>query len=151
MAKKPVKPKVEQNKFKAEKKKAERPKQRAPEDAKIQLAPGTKLQKLDRAGKVRCECTVEESGYRYGKAVFRSLSASAAAAAKDLGLAGKSFNGYVFWGLPKPGGKNTLERMDHLFRRYSEVAMQLARTPEQKSGCLENVRKHIVQLQALTQ
>ena len=60
-------------------------------------------------------------------------------------------NGYVFWGLTKPGRQNTLDRMDHFFRRYSEVATQLARVPEQKAGCLERVRKHIAQLQAVAQ
>jgi hypothetical protein len=150
MAKRTAKAKIEQEKMKA--KKAGKQKQHAQEAAAgMQLANGTKLQKLDRAGTVRCECIVEEGGYRYGKTVFRSLSAAAAAAAQDLGLAGKSFNGYVFWGLTKPGRQNTLDRMDHFFRRYSEVATQLARVPEQKARCLERVRKHIAQLQAVAQ
>ena len=119
-----------------------------PEATGPQLSVGTKLQKLDREGNVRCECTVEEGGYRYEKTVFRSLSAAAAAAAKDLGLAGKSFNGYVFWGLTKPGVKNTLDRVEHLFRRYSEAALQLSRDPKQKASCLERVRKHVEHLQA---
>ena len=120
-------------------------------EAAAQLPVGTKLQKLDREGEVRCECTVEEGGYRYGKTVFRSLSGAAAAAAKDLGLAGKSFNGYVFWGLTKPGVKTTIERVEQLFQRYSEAALQLSRDPKQKTSCLERVRKHVEQLQAIAQ
>jgi hypothetical protein len=148
MAKKTSKVKGEQ----ARKPKGEKTAQhKQPEVTGPQVPVGTKLQKLDRAGEVRCECSVEEGGYRYGKTVFRSLSSAAAAAAKDLGLAGKSFNGYVFWGLTKPGRKNTLERMDHLFRRYSEMATQLARNPEQKASCLEHIRKQIAQLQVAAQ
>lgn len=49
--------------------------QKAQRDSVVpELPVGTKLQKLDREGKVRCECTVEEGGYRYGKTVFRSLT-----------------------------------------------------------------------------
>ncbi len=61
-------------------------------------APGTVLQKRDRHGAVRCECTVEEAGVRYAGNVYRSLSAAAMAAAKDLGLTNKTQNGFVFWG-----------------------------------------------------
>jgi Protein of unknown function (DUF2924) len=146
MAKKTSKVKVDEPKQKGHKSvKKGHPK------AAAQLAVGTKLQKLDRQGKTRCECTVEEGGYRYGKTVFPSLSAAAAAAAKDLGLAGKSFNGYVFWGLAKPGVKPTIERVEQLFRRYSEAALQLSRDPKQKATCLERVQKHVEQLQAVAQ
>ena len=115
------------------------------------LVPGTVLRKLDRKGKTRCECTVEAEGYRYKGTVYGSLSGAAAAAAKDVGLSGTSFNGYVFWGLTKPGVKNTLERVEQLFRRYSEAALQLSRDPKQKTSCLERVRKHVEQLQAVAQ
>ncbi len=46
-------------------------------------APGTLLQKRDRHGAVRCECTVEEGGIRHAGHFYRSLSAAAMAAAKD--------------------------------------------------------------------
>jgi uncharacterized membrane protein len=49
-------------------------------------APGTLLQKRDRHGAVRCECTVEADGIRYAGKIYKSLSAAAMAAAKDLGL-----------------------------------------------------------------
>src|SRR4051812_39789205 len=99
------------------------------------LAPGTVLKKLDRAGKTRCELTVEAGGYKYKSTVYSSLSAAAAAAAKDLGLSGTSFNGYVFWGLTKPGG-DAVSRLEHLWQRYSNAAVQLASGPE-KAATLE--------------
>jgi hypothetical protein len=55
-------------------------------------APGTVLQKLDRHGAVRCECTIEEGGIRYAGTLYRSISAAAMAAAKHLGLANKTQN-----------------------------------------------------------
>lgn len=61
--------------------------------------PGTVLQKRDRQGEVRCECTVETDGIRYRDTLFPSLSAAAMAAARDLGLASKTQNGFAFWGL----------------------------------------------------
>src|SRR5580698_3428978 len=64
-------------------------------------APGTVLRKLDRHGAVRCECTIEEGGIRYAGTLFRSISAAAMAAAKDLGLANRTQNGYAFFGLTK--------------------------------------------------
>gem|GEM_PF-2678366 len=51
---------------------------------------GTVLQKRDRHGAVRCECTIEESGIRYAGKVYRSLSSAAMAAAKDLALNNKT-------------------------------------------------------------
>ena len=83
--------------------KVTKPKSSAPKAEPPALVPGTVLRKLDRKGKPRCECTVEAEGYRYKGTVCGSLSRAAAAAAKDLRLAGKSFNGYVFWGLTRPG------------------------------------------------
>ena len=62
-------------------------------------APGTVLQKKDRQGVARCECTVEEDGIRFKGTLYRSLSAAAMAASKDLGLGGQAQNGFLFWGL----------------------------------------------------
>src|SRR5262249_7360062 len=64
-------------------------------------APGTLLQKRDRHGAVRCECTVEADGIRYAGKLYRSLSSAALAAAKDLGLTNKTQNGFIFWGITK--------------------------------------------------
>lgn len=63
---------------------------------------GTVIQKRDRYGAVRCECTVDESGIRYKGKLYGSLSGAAMAAATDLGLTNKTQNGFTFWGLTKP-------------------------------------------------
>ena len=65
-------------------------------------AVGTVIQKRDRHGVVRCECTVEPGGIRYSGTLYRSISSAALAAAKDLGRKNRSENGYVFWGLVRP-------------------------------------------------
>ena len=44
----------------------------------VALVPGTVPRKLDRAGTVRCECTVEAGGYKYDGKVYGSLSGAAA-------------------------------------------------------------------------
>jgi hypothetical protein len=47
------------------------------------------LDSLDRReGKVRCECTVENGGFRYAGKLYDSLSGAAVTAAKDLGFSG---------------------------------------------------------------
>src|SRR5687767_5410868 len=49
-------------------------------------APGTTLVKRDRDGRARCECQVEEGGFRYRGTLHRSLSGAASAAAEYLGI-----------------------------------------------------------------
>lgn len=90
-------------------------------------APGTVLPKKDRHGAVRCECIVEEGGIRYAGKVYRSLSAAAMAAAKDLGLANKTQNGWNFWGLTKPArhAGDPLVALDHAWERYRGRAAAL--------------------------
>jgi len=84
--------------------------------------PGTVLRKLDRKGNVRCECTVEADGIRYNGTLYRSLSAAAMAAAKDLGLGGKTQNGFSYWGLSKPPrkGVDPVASLDKAWQRYRE-------------------------------
>jgi len=84
--------------------------------------PGTVIQKRDRQGNVRCECTVEADGVRYKDTLYRSLSAAAMAAAKDLGLGGKTQNGFTFWGLSKPPrkGADPLAALDKAWTRYRD-------------------------------
>ena len=114
------------------------------------LAPGTVLRKTDRAGKVRCECTVDAAGYRYQGKIYSSLSSAAAAAAKDLGLSGKSFNGYVFWGLSKPSGRDPVHRVEHLWQRYSNAAGELLKGDgAAKVASLERLKQHAAQIRAL--
>jgi hypothetical protein len=69
-----------------------------PPDSRLP-AVGTVIQKRDRHGEVRCECTVEKEGIRYVGTLYRSISSAALAAAGDLGLKNKTQNGFVFWGL----------------------------------------------------
>ena len=88
---------------------------------------GTTIQKRDRYGTVRCECTVEEGGIRYNGELYRSLSAAAMAAAKDLQLTNKTQNGYTFWGLSKPlsATGDPLAALDRTWERYRGVAMSV--------------------------
>src|SRR5207302_9311719 len=66
----------------------------APRERDPRLPPvGTILQKRDRAGATRCECTIEEGGIRYNGELYKSLSGTAMVAAKDLGLVNKTQNG----------------------------------------------------------
>jgi len=129
---------------------------RSPKSAKPQstpkkapaLVPGTVLRKLDRKGKTQCECIVEAEGYRYKGTVHGTLSGAAAAAAKDLGLSGTSFNGYVFWGLTKPGRATALDRLEHLWNRYSSAALAMLKGAE-KAATVERVKQHQAQMKAV--
>ena len=96
-----------------------------PSPAPATRTPGTVLKKLDRTGAVRCECTVEADGFRFDGKLYSSISAAAVAAAKSLGLAGTSFNGYVFWGLAEPSGRDLAHRLDGLWQRYANAATAL--------------------------
>jgi hypothetical protein len=71
----------------------------APRERDERLPPvGTVLRRVDRHGNVRCECTIEEGGIRYNGTLYKSLSAAAIAATKDMGLKSKTMNGWSFWG-----------------------------------------------------
>jgi hypothetical protein len=108
--------------------------------------PGTVLRKLDRNGNVRCECTVEEDGVRYAGTVYRSLSAAAGAAAKDLGIKGAQ-NGYVFWSLVKPARQATearLVRLQKSWERYAICARAVLATAadDEKPELLAAIERH---------
>ncbi len=118
--------------------------------APIKLAPGTVLKKLDRAGDVRCECTVEAGGFRYDGKLYPSISAAAAAAAKVIGRAGSSFNGNVFWGVAKPSRRDLAHRLDHLWQRYTSTATALLNTDgAEKAASVERLREHLAEFKAL--
>lgn len=121
----------------------------APTQAAAALTPGAVLRKTDREGKVRCECTVEDGGFRYAGELYGSLSGAAAAAAKALKLSGTSFNGDVFWGL-KPSGRDPLHRVEDLWQRYSNAASLLLKAggPE-KAAALERLRQHAAQIKTI--
>jgi Protein of unknown function (DUF2924) len=126
------------------------PKRTTTPAAPIALTPGTVLRKTDRNGKVRCECAVEPGGYRYEGKLYGSLSGAAAAAAKAVGLSGTSFNGYVFWGLSQPAGRDPLHRVEHLWRRYSNATAQALKAggPE-KAALLARLRQHAAQIKSI--
>ena len=89
----------------------------APRDPRLP-AEGTILTKTNRAGK-KVTCTVTALGACYKGSEFKSLSAAAVAAAKDLGISG-SQNGYIFWGLvkPRPAIKDPVEALTKAWGRY---------------------------------
>jgi len=114
-------------------------------------APGTLLQKRDRHGAVRCECTVEEGGIRYRDQLYRSLSGAAMAAAKDLGLANKTQNGFAFWGITKPSRKpgDPLVALNRAWERYLTHAEGLTKAAEKPEGLLPALDQHSKAMEAL--
>jgi hypothetical protein len=119
-------------------------------------APGTLLQKRDRHGAVRCECTVEADGIRYAGKVFKSLSAAAMAAAKDLGLTNKTQNGFVFWGLSKPPRQpsDPLVAIERAWERYHgnvEALVKDGVTDENRAKVLTTIKKHVQMIESLRQ
>ncbi len=117
-------------------------------------APGTVLQKRDRHGAVRCECTVEAGGIRYVGNVYRSLSSAAMAAAKDLGLNNKTQNGFTFWGLSKPPRRSSdpLEALERAWERYHGNVAALVKagvTEENRSKVVATIRKHAQVIESL--
>ena len=117
-------------------------------------APGTVLQKKDRQGVVRCECTVEQDGIRYQGTVYRSLSAAAMAASKDMGLGGRAQNGFLFWGLIKQPTheKDPVAALERAWARYESRAkgiMAAGLSDESKAKVLTTVRKHAAALEGL--
>lgn len=107
---------------------------------------GTVIKKLDRHGKVRCQCTVAEEGIRYKGRVFGSLSGAAMAAALDLGLKNKTQNGFAFWGLDKPGRKlddpaGAVRKASQRFQKTAELAVK-ASTEENRAVVLAELGNH---------
>jgi hypothetical protein len=106
---------------------------------------GTVIRKLDRNGSVRCECTVEADGIRYGGQLYRSLSAAAVAAAADLGIKGAQ-NGYIFFGLSKPArpGEDPLSRLEKSWSCYEACARTVIATAaaERKPELMAAIERH---------
>lgn len=98
------------------------------------------------AGKKRCECVVEEKGFRYGGRLYPSLSAAAAAAASNLGL-NPSQNGFLFWGVSS-AARSPLEVLAHRFRRYSE-ALERSLTTRAAEGVRREALQHFATLKRL--
>jgi hypothetical protein len=117
-------------------------------------APGTVLQKKDRQGNMRCECTVEAGGVRYNGTIYRSLSSAAMAASKELGLGGQAQNGFLFWGLVKqaPREKDPIAALEHAWERFrarAEGVLKTAVTDENRAKVLSTVKKHVDALEGL--
>ncbi len=117
-------------------------------------APGTLLQKLDRHGAVRCECTVEADGIRYAGKLYKSLSAAAMAAAKELGLTNRTQNGFVFWGLSKPprAARDPLAAVNRAWERYHgnvEALVKDGVTDENRTQVVAAIRKHAELIETL--
>ena len=108
--------------------------------------PGTALQKRDRHGVVRCECIIEDGGIRYSGKVYRSLSSAALAAAQDLGLGGKTQNGFTFWGLSKPPRppSDPLVALSRAWERYHGQVEAFVKgvTNENRSIVVATIREH---------
>jgi len=128
----------------------------APRTPDPRLPPaGTVLRKRDRHGAVRCECTVEEDGaIRYAGKTYRSLSSAAMAAAKDLGLGGKTQNGFTFWGLSKPPRRpsDPLANLERAWERYHgnvEALVKNGVTDENRSKVVATIRKHVQVIESL--
>jgi hypothetical protein len=116
--------------------------------------PGTLLQKRDRHGAIRCECTVEAGGFRYAGQVYRSLSAAAMAAAKDLGLANKTQNGWTFWSITKPARSpsDPLAALERVWERYQgnvEALVKQGVTEENRSRVVTAISKHAQVIEGL--
>jgi hypothetical protein len=116
--------------------------------------PGTLLQKRDRHGAVRCECTVEAGGFRYAGEVYRSLSAAAMAAAKDLGLQNKTQNGWAFWLITKPSRRpsDPLAALEKVWERYHgniEALVKQGVTEENRSQVAAAISKHAQVIEGL--
>jgi hypothetical protein len=117
-------------------------------------APGTVLQKKDRQGEVRCECTVEAEGIRYQGTLYRSLSAAAMAASKDMGLGGRAQNGYLFWNIIRQPAreKDPVAALERAWERYesrAKVIVAAGLSDETKAKVLSTVRKHVAALESL--
>jgi hypothetical protein len=116
--------------------------------------PGTVLQKKDRQGTVRCECTVEENGIRYQGTLYRSLSAAAMAASKDMGLGGRAQNGFLFWGLIKQTVRagDPVAALEKTWARYETRAKVILETDldeELREKLQAVVRKHAAALEGM--
>lgn len=127
----------------------------APRTSDLRLpAAGTLLQKRDRHGAVRCECTVEEGGVRYAGKMYRSLSSAAVAAAKDLGLNNKTQNGFIFWGITKPPRppNDLLVALERAWERYHGNMQSLIKdgvTDENRTKVVATIRKHAQTIETL--
>jgi hypothetical protein len=98
-------------------------------------------------GTKRCQCTVEEGGFRYQGRLYGSLSAAASAAAQDDGLS-PSQNGYVFWGLAKAVAAADVPSLKKLWEKYLSCATRALRTTA-AAAVQKEARLHVAALSSL--
>jgi len=107
---------------------------KAPRPRDERLPPvGTILRRTDRHGNVRAECTIEQDGFRYAGTLYKTLSAAAIAAAKELGHTSTTQNGFLFWQVAKPTrperpARSSLGSLERAWERYRERAQQAAQS-----------------------
>jgi hypothetical protein len=105
----------------------------SPTDARMPSV-GTVIQKRDRAGAVRCECTVIDGGVEYAGARYTSVSAAAVAASKDLGLTAKTLDGWAWWGLKArtatAANRSSVDVLTRAFEKYRERVAALLRSAD---------------------
>jgi hypothetical protein len=104
-----------------------------PRDARLPEV-GAVIQKRDRKGELRSECKVIEGGIEYKGTIYKSLSAAALAASKDLGLGASTLDGWSWWGLKtRPAqpaakkGKDIGEALERAFTKYRDRASTIVK------------------------
>ena len=102
---------------------------------------GTVLTKKDRAGNVRCSCTITEGGFEYKGTEYRSLSAAAMAAAKDQGTKGM-INGFLYFGLATQPRRiaDPVEALAHAWERFHEKATSAFASAKDHEAALAKLR-----------
>jgi len=103
---------------------------------------------------VRCECTVEQDGIRCQGTLYRSVSAAAMAASKDMGLGGRAQNGYLFWGLIMQPSREkdpaaALERAWECYEARAKGILESSLADEIKAKVLSAVRRQAFALEGL--
>ena len=115
---------------------------------------GTVLIKRDRHGVERARCTMVEGGTEYNGTVYRSISAAAMAAAKDLSLGGTTQDGFAFWKLKKPAArpaaaKDPVDWLGKAWDRYRERAassVKIAGADEDRVKVRDTLQQHLDEL-----
>ena len=115
---------------------------------------GTVIIKQDRHGAERARCTVMEAGIEYNGTTYKSLSAAAMAAAKDLSLGGTTQDGFAFWKLKKPAArpaaaKDPVDWLGKAWDRYRERAassVKIAGADEDRVKVRDTLQQHLDEL-----
>jgi len=115
---------------------------------------GTVIIKQDRHGAERARCTVVDAGIEYNGTTYKSLSAAAMAAAKDLNLGGTTQDGFAFWKLKKPAArpaaaKDPVDWLGKAWDRYRERAassVKIAGADEDRVKVRDTLQQHLDEL-----